>query len=281
MSQIVRETCDAIWEELRDAHMPRPDWDRWMSVAGRFEERWNFPHCVGALDGKHVLVQAPPNSGSLFANHEGHFSVVLLALVDADCRFIAVDVGGDGGKSDGAVFANSDLGKALKARQLEFPPPSPLESAPELGPLPYVTVGDKAFPMKPYLLRPYSGSRFSEGQQVFNSRLARARRVVENTFAILTQCWRVYAGRLQIGPDTAESVVRATCILHNFLRSAATGGQNADGEAGDKEDEGKGRGGPSILRPLKNPWGNRASEESQNVRDVFCQYFNSPAGQMP
>lgn len=149
-----------------------------MSVAGRFEERWNFPHCIGALDGKHVLIQAPPNSGSLFFNYKGTFSVVLLALVDADYRFIAVDIRGYGGNSDGGIFANSDLGKALQAGQLDVPPPSLLSSAPELGPLPYVTVGDEAFPMKPCLLRPYSGLRLPEDQRVFNYRLSTARRIV-------------------------------------------------------------------------------------------------------
>lgn len=103
--------------------MPYSDRDRWMSVAGRFEEQWNFPHCIGALDGKHVLIQAPPNSGSLFFNYKGTFSVVLLALVDADYRFIAVDIGGYGGNSDGGIFANSDLGKALQAGHLDVPPP--------------------------------------------------------------------------------------------------------------------------------------------------------------
>ena len=69
MAQIVRETCNAIWEEMKEAYMPCPNKDLWMNTARRFEEGWNFPHCIGALDGKHIVIQAPPNSGSQLHNY--------------------------------------------------------------------------------------------------------------------------------------------------------------------------------------------------------------------
>ncbi|CAJ1081155.1 protein ALP1-like [Xyrichtys novacula] len=104
--------------------------------------------------------------------------------------------------------------------------------------------------MKPYLLRPYSGRRLPENTRVFNYRLSRAHRVVENTFGILTQRWRVYTGRLQVGPETADSIVRATCILHNMLRSAKIGGQNPDDEP-DEDEVGVEDEEESILRPIQ------------------------------
>ena len=277
VAQIVRETCDAIWDVLKDTLMPVPDRASWLRISRRFEERWNFPHCIGALDGKHVVIQSPPNSGSLFYNYKGTFSTVLLAMVDAEYRFICVDVGGYGGNSDGGIFANSNLGRALQAGQLGVPAPSLLPSAPELGPVPYVVVGDEAFPMKHYLLRPYSGRRLPEASRVFNYRLSRARRIVENAFGILTKRWRVYTGRLQVGPETADSVVRATCILHNYIQSSKTAGQHGEEDEDEDEDED----GETILRQLRNLRGNRASEESQRIRDTFRQHFNSPAGEVP
>lgn len=60
-----------------------------------------------------VTIQAPPNTGTMFYNYKKTFSIVLMALVDAHCNFIAVNVGAYGKSSDGGVLANSNLGKAL------------------------------------------------------------------------------------------------------------------------------------------------------------------------
>jgi hypothetical protein len=58
-----------------------------------FYSIWQFPNCIGATDGKHTEIQAVHNSGSLF-NYKKAFSVVLLALVDANYKFVIIDVGG-------------------------------------------------------------------------------------------------------------------------------------------------------------------------------------------
>jgi len=55
ISKIVLETCETIWISLRDKVFPKFDNGFWKHTANQFEERWNFPHCIGAMDGKHVL----------------------------------------------------------------------------------------------------------------------------------------------------------------------------------------------------------------------------------
>ena len=84
--------------------MPTPTRTTWSQIVNDFWDLWNFPNCIGAIDGKHVKVQAPPNSGSKFFNYKHSFSVVV--LVDASYKFTVVDIGLYGRNSDGGIFAH-------------------------------------------------------------------------------------------------------------------------------------------------------------------------------
>lgn len=94
---IIPETCEAIIAEYADEVMRCPRTaDQWKAVSDQFATRWNFFNTVGALDGKHIAIKCPPNSGSVYYNYKGFFSIILLALVDADYKFLFVDVGSNG-----------------------------------------------------------------------------------------------------------------------------------------------------------------------------------------
>ena len=148
VSLIVAETCEAIWDAMQSIYMKTPTEGHWLATARGFEERWNFPNCIGAIDGKHVVMQAPAGSGSQYFNYKGSFSVVLMALVDHLYRFIAIDVGSYGRNSDGGIFSHSILGRALQERKLSVPDDKPIPGLP--GAMPHVIVGDEAFPLKTY-----------------------------------------------------------------------------------------------------------------------------------
>ena len=61
------------------------------------------------MDGKHILIWPPHNSGSYYFNYKHAFSIVLLAVVDGEYKFIYVDIGCNGRVSDGGVFKNCTL----------------------------------------------------------------------------------------------------------------------------------------------------------------------------
>ena len=86
--QIILDVCKAIWDVLAPIYMPVPSEDKWKSIADEFYERWNFSNCIGAINGKHVMIQSPVNPGSLFYNYKSYFSIVLLAVASADYRFV-------------------------------------------------------------------------------------------------------------------------------------------------------------------------------------------------
>ena len=95
ISIFVKEVCKAICDEFMDEVMKPPSTEaEWQAIADGFLTRWNFPNCLGALDGKHVGVKCPANSGSLYYNYKGFYSVILMALVDSDYKFIWADLGG-------------------------------------------------------------------------------------------------------------------------------------------------------------------------------------------
>ena len=61
--------------------------EEWIRINEGFEEKWNFPNYLAALEVKLIQIKGPANSGSYHFNYKGTFIVVLLALVDADCKF--------------------------------------------------------------------------------------------------------------------------------------------------------------------------------------------------
>ena len=91
LSNIIPETCLAIWTALCADHLTCPRTpEEWKEVAKNFFDMWNFPMCVGALDGKHVVMRKPWNARSTYHNYKGSESVVLMALCDSKYRYAQI-----------------------------------------------------------------------------------------------------------------------------------------------------------------------------------------------
>ncbi|KAJ4939522.1 hypothetical protein JOQ06_028970, partial [Pogonophryne albipinna] len=211
---IVREVAGAIWTALVEETMPVPQTEDWRAIAAEFQERWNFPNCVGAIDGKHVVIQAPANSGSLYFNYKSTHSLVLLAVVDAQYLFRVVDVGGFGRSSDSGSLRNSAFGESLRDGSLHLPPDTVIPGAERLGLLPHVLVGDEAFPLLDNLLRPFPGRHLTREKRMFNYRLSRARLVVECAFGILSSQWRMFRRVITTSPENETAGGGAEDVGH-------------------------------------------------------------------
>ncbi|KAF0713547.1 putative nuclease HARBI1, partial [Aphis craccivora] len=271
ISNIIPQVCEALIEVLSEyIQMPQTP-EKWLNVSKRFFDQWNFPNCLGSMDGKYVVLQAPIHSGTEFFNYNATFSIVLFALVDADYNFLFADVGCQGRISDGGMLKNSILYEKLENCELGIPNPQPLFGRNRS--VPYVFVADGAFGLHDNIMKPYPGvQEKSSKKRVFNYRFSRARRVVENSLR----------KPLLLQPDKAEKIVLACCYMHNYLRKKSTSiniytpngvfDHEQDGQIipGNWRREGQ----PSSLLPLQRV-GRKSSQSSQSIRDEFANYFHT------
>lgn len=147
--------------------MPILNKEKWEDVAQRFLSKTNFPNCLGAIDGKHIRLIKPCHSGSHYFNYKKYFSVVLMALVDADYKFIYVDIGSFGSSADSTVFQKSKFGKRLASNQLDLPENRPLPGTEGLDIL-FVFEADDMFAIHEHLMKPYSLRNLDTRKRIFN-----------------------------------------------------------------------------------------------------------------
>lgn len=92
VSLIIEDTCEAIWNTLTLEYLRTPsNKTEWIKIINGFDRVWNFPHCLGTIDGKHVVPQAPPSAGSANYDYKNTHSIVLMAVCDAHYCFTLVD----------------------------------------------------------------------------------------------------------------------------------------------------------------------------------------------
>ncbi|VEN55083.1 unnamed protein product [Callosobruchus maculatus] len=282
ISVIVGETSRALTTTLL-GHIKIPsNAEQWLRVSKQFFEHWQFPHCLGSMDGKHVVITSPFNSGSEYYNYKSNFSIVLFAVVDADYNFIFVDIGCQGRISDGGVFKHSSIYKKIMDNTLGLPEDQLLHTINKN--MPFVFLADEAFALTNRIMKPYSGMH-EKGtcQRKFNYRLSRARRVVENAFGILSAVFRVLRKPILLEPEKARYIVMTTVCLHNFLRRNKQSRNIYTPSGTFDEEDGDGNLVPGNWRignssdlssflPIKN-LPRKSSMDAKEIRNNFAAYF--------
>ncbi|KAJ8409939.1 hypothetical protein AAFF_G00209800 [Aldrovandia affinis] len=214
-----------------------------------------------SVDGKHVVMKAPPNSGSDFINYKGHHSIVLMAYCD------------------GGVYQDSQFGGGLLQGKLDIPPPANLPGTGAT--VPHVLVDNAAFPLHVPTLTTTERSTTT----------AILGPVIENTFGILAARWRILGHSLEFRPDKAVDVVKACIALHNFLActDAAnkpntryippnfTDSPSASGEPQPGEWRRQVAGDRNLLTPRRlSACSARATQDAFAVRNDLMGFFQSP-----
>lgn len=149
-------------------------------------------------------------------------------------------------------------------------------------------VTDEAFPLQTNLMRPYPGKNLSEAKAVFNYRLSRARRIIENSFGILAARWRIFRRPILAEPEHVIRYTQATIALHNFLRTTESSvycppGFTDGEDGGGNVLEGTWRNelhGDQGLTRLCQIGGNSYRRSAAGTRELFQDYFLTPEGEV-
>lgn len=240
---------------------------------------------MGAIDDRHINIQAPIHSGSKYFNYKGFFSIVLLVVVDTNYNFLYANVGCQGRISDGGVFNNTSFNNCLDDNNMHLPLPRLLPQ--RSLPIPYVFVGDEAFQLSPNIMKPFSGCHDKGSpKRIFNYRLSRARRVSENAFGIMSFSFRIFKKPMILEPDTATKVTLAAIYLYNYLRKSGSRGVYCPFGMLDAEHSNSGEVIPGIWRrdPSTSQINTfpvvprRSCTDAQTIRNEFVDYFVSVQG---
>ncbi|XP_064077660.1 putative nuclease HARBI1 [Macrobrachium nipponense] len=281
VSVVVREVVEAIIEEYTDELLFCPTTEQgWRDLADQWYQRWNFPYTVGAIDGKYVACKAPRNSAPEFYNYKGFQSVILFAMVDADYKFTYIDVSGNGSSSDAQIYNESDLHRGLDQNRIHgFPQPDLLPN--DNQDVPYFIIGNDAFSLRTYLMKPYSTRNLTHEERIFNYRLSRARWVMENAFGILTNRFQILLTTMQHHHETVRIIVEACCILHNLMRTRYPVLQNRLVDRAQPDGNlqpGAWREGQNLDDTVVVQGPNTASRDGKRQRNLLKHWCNSPAG---
>ena len=127
-----------------------------------------------------------------------------------------IDLGQYGSNNDNGILRNSPIRECFSSNLLHVPAPATVLGC-KYDPLPYFLVGDKIFPLKTWLMRPFPG-KLSEEQQIFNYRRFRACGVIENALGILAARCRIFSKPIKASVKNAQVFTLARIGLHSYLR---------------------------------------------------------------
>ena len=206
----IHDVCTAMAENILDKYVKFPADDDLQHVIDGFDNTWGFPNCAGAVYGTHIPIIAQESAHGNYVNRK--------AVCDHNYIITDINVGWPGRVHDARVFRNSELYYKGEINDLFQQKKKKLVCPGKEIVMPTVLLGDAAYPLKTWLLKPYTNrTNLTAAQRMFNYRLSRARMTIESTFGRLKGRWPCLQKRLDVSVDFAGTVVTAyvlSCITY-------------------------------------------------------------------
>lgn len=262
---LIQKTCNVIYKELKDDFMrvPKSEED-WKEVLRLFNDKCNIPNCVGALGGRHVVIKPPAKARAMYTNSKNTFSLILLAVVDANGKFIYADVGAAGAQDGNDVWQMSPLQKAVSSNSAHLPQVVKVAGSPDVL-LPPVFIADDTLPLERHVMKPFIGSNLTQDKRRFNCRLSRVQQVINDAFGMLERRFGCLRTVIQEKPERVAAIVNAACVLHNFLGDSVPSFPGASA---------KGSSGTEAFFGFPSSCG-KTSPDGSAARDILTAFFNS------
>ena len=150
---------------------------------------------------------------------------------------------------------------------------------------PYFFIGDDAFALRETMMKPYSQRGLDNEERIFNYRISRARRVVENAFGILANRFQVLLSTMQHSPSTVKIMTKACIVLHNLMRTRYPGLQNQQLDVAENMNHQFIPGAWRQDRHLQDTHtvsgSNTSNKEGKKLRNLLKHWVNSEAGAVP
>jgi hypothetical protein len=188
-----------------------------------------------------------------------------------------------GSASDAQIYNNCELKEGAEDGSIVFPDPDPLPY--DTQNVPYFLIGDDAFALRKTMMKPFGNRGLTNEERIFNYRLSRARRVVDNAFGILANRFQVLLTTMQHHPSTVKLIVVACMVLHNMMRIRYPGLQNQQLDRAENQNRqlvlGAWRQGLNLTDIQRVTGPNTASKDGKKQRNLIKHWVNSPAGEVP
>ena len=216
-----KSTAKVICQEFEEALCRKKDLfirfpyseDEVQEAMDTFEEEYKFPQIVGAIDGCHIEINAPPENKEDYFNRKQYYGINLQGTVNSWLLFQHVAVGYPGSIHDARVLRKSGIFDLAENEEILSARTRMVNG----GLLKPMLVGDSAYPVKNWLMKPFSNrGRLSPQKRRFNEKLSAMRSVIERAFGLLKGRWRLLLKKIEQSHTSVPRSVTAACVLHNF-----------------------------------------------------------------
>ena len=179
------------------------------------EHMWQYPCCWAAIDGCHIPIKYPPGelqSCIEYHNYKNFYSSVLMRLVDSKYQFIWESCGFPGNSHDAIIFQSTDLWSKIKENEIL------LQIGKDVGGVlvPLLILGESAFPLQPWLMKPFTNGALTTKQSYLNYRLSRGRMITERAYGQLKGRWRVLFRQSESSQEKRAKTTLVCMVLHNI-----------------------------------------------------------------